>query len=606
LKTQFLYILFSLLTCFSFAQDNIEIKRIKIKGQSAVSKSKIKERMTLETTSWFKRKILKKDVVLFTQDLYKDDIKGLKQLYQKEGYLDIIFDSPAITFNKKQKIKLSIFINEGSPTKVIEVSYLVDSTKTIQQALPKKESRNILLQSQLISSKIFSDETFYHDQLIIAEGFGNIGYPKALINYDLKVDTLSNTANLKWLINKGPLVYFGPTNVSGNERIPDKSILRQLAYNEGDIWSLKKIEQTQKQIYMQGMYRVASVNAQVIGQISDTIPVTIQIKEAPRWSTRFGAGYGSEDDFRVFADLEYLGFITKTGRLKLYGKHSGLEPYNFYLRFFQPSVFLPFNTMVLNPYFLHEDEPGYKLKKTGVSVSMLQNLSKQVNTSIGYTFEDVNLDTTYNASGEGNINSDSIYDKAGIILGGIYSTANPILDPVQGYSVSLNFKTNKVLIGGEMPFFKILTEYKSYFGLRNGIILALKAKIGGAQRTDVDELIPVDERFFSGGSNSVRGWPRSELGPKDESGRPIGGNSLLEGTVEFRFDLSYRFSMNLFCDAGNVWEDSFSYHFNDLHYSAGAGIHIKTPIGPAGIEFARPIFEEDREWQILFNIGYSF
>ncbi len=590
-------------TCF--AQENLQIKRIKLKGESAAHNSMVKESMTLKSTSWFKRKILKKDAVLYTNKLYHDDISKIKQQYQKNGYLKISFGEPVVTVNKKQKIKLTLFINEGEPVEVSEVSYLVDSVKTIEEALPPREKRNVLLQSQLTLSKTFSDEAFLNDQSLIADEFNNIGYPFALIKYKLSVDTSLNTAQIKWLIKKGRLVHFGETTVAGNDKVPDKSILRQLDYEPGDIWSKKKIDETQRQIYNQGMYRVASIKAKLNDPKLDTLPVHIQIKEAPRWTTRFGAGYGREDKFRAFAELELLGFLTNTGRLNLFGKHSGLEPYNFYLKFSQPSVFWPVNTLALNPYVQSEDEPGYRVKKYGINVSMLQNFSKQLNTSFGYEFEDVQLDTT-NYTEDTEFPDESYYKKGGIVLGGIYNMAEPLLDPVQGYTILMNVKTNGLFFTKELPFYRILTEYKTYYGIRKGLTLALKAKVGVIQRTDGKDYIPTDERFFAGGSNSVRGWPRSNLGPKDDTGRPVGGKSLLEGSAEMRFSVGSKFILAMFLDAGNVWTDAFTYKLKELRYSAGVGLKFKTPIGPAGIDFARPVFDTETKWQIHFNIGHSF
>ena len=602
----FIYIFFTLVSFSCFAQENLQIKRIKIKGESASYNSMIRESMTLESTSWFKRKILKKDAVFFTKKLYQDDIISIKKQYQKNGYLDISFGIPEIKINKKQKVKLTIFVNEGESVEVSEVSYLVDSAQTLEEILPPREKKNVLLQSQLTVSKSFRDDAFLNDQLLIAEEFNNIGYPFALINYDLSVDTVLKTAQIKWLINKGRLVHFGGTTVSGNEKVPSKNILKQVSYKAGDIWSKKKIDQTQRHIYNQGMYRVASIKAKLNDSALDTLPVHIQIKEAPRWTTRFGAGYGREDKFRAFAELQLLGFITKTGRLNLFGKHSGLEPYNFSLKFSQPSVFWPVNTLTLYPYVQSENEPGYNLRKYGFNISMLQNFSKQLNTSFGYEFEDVHLDTLYTVVDDSEYPEEGFYNKSGIVLGGIYNMAEPLLNPVQGYTILLNVKTNGLFISKDLPFYRILNEYKTYIGLRKGIILALKGKIGVIQRTDGNKYIPTDERFFAGGSNSVRGWSRSDLGPKDDDGRPIGGKSLLEMSAEIRYSVGQKLIVAAFCDTGNVWTDSFSYKLKELRYSMGTGIRYKTPIGPIGIDFARPVFDSETKWQFHFSIGHSF
>lgn len=599
------YIFFLLLPVFCLSQENLEIKKIRTTGNSAANKSLIKESLTLESTSWFKRKILKKNPVLYSSEAYQSDIAYLKKEYQKNGYLNVSFDAPQIEITEKQQIILTIFINEGEPVRISEVNYQVDSKSTLEEVLPKREKRNILLQSQITESKIFRDKAFFNDQLLIAEELSNIGYPFAKVDYDLNVDTAVNTANINWKIGKGQLSYFGHSTIIGNERVPAKSIARQLTFEPGEIWSKKQIDETQKRIYNLGMFRMVSVRAITGEQENDTLPVQIQLREAPRWTTRFGVGYGREDRFRTFAEIQYLGFITHTGRINLYGKHSRLEPYNFSVKFSQPSILFPINTLSINPYIQSANEPGYYLEKVGFNVSLLQNFSKKLNTSIGYQFEDVKLDTT-KVAGEKYLPEESYYKKSGIILGGIYTTADPLLDPVQGDVISVNIKTNGLTKNKDIPFYRFLVEYKKYIGIRNGVILAVKAKAGSIYRTDDKYYIPADERFYVGGSYSVRGWSRSDLGPKNENGEPLGGKSLLEGSAEFRFYAGKMFIVSLFCDAGNIWANSFYYRLNDLHYAGGAGLKIKTPIGPIGIDLARPIFEENKKWQFHFNIGHSF
>ncbi|WP_167613422.1 BamA/OMP85 family outer membrane protein [Maribellus sediminis] len=596
-------LLFSLLVS---GQEDLVIDKVSFEGNSSISASRLRDQMIMESSSWFKEKILGKQPVLFTQSLYKEDIKRAKIFYQKEGFLDVEFSEPEILVNKKNKVEVTIHITENNPVTISEIRFEVDSAHQLNEVLKKREVRKIILQTKASEEKVFRDETMQRDKLVIAEVFYDSGYPYTKVTSDLNVDTLKKTTSIDWSIDRGPLSYFGKTSVSGNVRVPDKSILRQVNYKEGDVWSKKKIDQTQDLIYNQGNYRVASVRTQLGTSPSDTLPITVNIREAPRWSTRFGVGYGREDQFRTFADIQYLGFFTNTGRLNFYAKHSGLEPYNVYLKFSQPSFLFSFNTLTLYPYILRQNEPGYKLDKNGYSITFLQNFSEELSTSIGYIFEDVQLDTT-NFAGIDNVpDEETYYRKSGLVFGFTYNNSEPILDPVQGLVVSFGTKTNDVIWKNEIPFVRMLADVRTYAGISKGIVLALKAKMGGIVRTDDNDFIPVEERFYAGGSYSVRGWSRSDLGPKDESGTPIGGNSLFEASAEFRFNVGRRLKFSVFTDAGNVWHDSFSYHFNDLHYSSGAGIYINTPIGPAGLDFARPVFDTESKWQIHFNIGHTF
>lgn len=602
--TIIIFLLLSFLV--TVGQENLIIDKVRFEGNDNFAASRLKEQMIMESYSWFRIKILGKEPVVYSQSLYQSDIKRIRNYYQKNGYLNVEFLPPELAVNKKDRVEVTIRIRENKPITISGISFLVDSAYTAEDVLKKRDIRKIELQTGTTEERIFRDEDVKQDRLVIAEIFYDKGYPYTQVEPHLDIDTATNTTSLNWTINRGPLSYFGQTAVTGNRRVPARSILRQRAYESGEIWSKNKIDQTQEHIYNQGNYRVASVRTQLTPEKKDTIPVRIQITEAPRWSTRFGVGYGREDKFRAFAELQYLSFLTNTGRLNVFAKHSGLEPYNFYLKFSQPSFLFPFNTFTVHPFMLRQNEPGYKLDKWGINLTFLQNFSEELSTSIGYIFEDVQLDTLNINESELTPSNQSFYRKSGLILGAIYNNSEPILDPVQGYIVSVNLKTNDLWREREIPFLRFITEFKTYLGLTRGVTLALKAKMGGIARSDNNDFIPVEERFFAGGSYSVRGWSRGYLGPKDENGIPIGGKSLLEGSAEFRFDVGRRFKLSLFTDAGNVWQNPFSYHLNDLHYAAGFGVHIKTPIGPAGIDFARPVFDSEDKWQVHFNIGHTF
>jgi outer membrane protein insertion porin family len=602
-------IIFIIILLFSLTvsgQEDLVIDKVSFRGNENIPSSRLRDQIIMTSHSWFKEKILGKQPVLFNQTLYNEDVKRVKLFYQKEGYLDVEILKPEIVVNKKNRVEVTIHILENQPITISDISFRVDSTHHLDEVLQKRDVRKIDLQTMAREEKVFRDETIVTDEQVIADVFYNIGYPYTKVDARLEVDTTQKTTKIKWLIDRGPYSYFGSTNVVGNERVPAKSILKQLSYKKGDMWSKQKINQTQELIYDQGNYRVASVRTQLGTSESDTLQVTINIREAPRWTTRFGVGYGREDKFRTFADIQYLGFITHTGRLNFYAKHSGLEPYNVYFKFSQPSFIFQFNTLTLHPYILRQNEPGYKLDKIGYNITFLQNFSEELSTSIGYIFEDVQVDTTNYIKPENVPDEATIYNKSGLVFGFTYNNSEPILDPVQGFVISLGTKTNDILGKKEMPFFRAIADVRTYAGISKGIVLALKAKAGGIVRTDNNDFIPVEERFYAGGSYSVRGWARSELGPVDENGVPIGGKSLFEASAEFRFDVGRKLKLSVFTDAGNVWSNSFSYHFNDLHYSSGFGIHINTPIGPAGLDFARPVFDNKNKWQIHFNIGHTF
>jgi outer membrane protein insertion porin family len=333
--------------------------------------------------------------------------------------------------------------------------------------------------------------------------------------------------------------------------------------------------------------------------------VDIRIKEAPRLTSKIGVGYGREEKFRVYSDSYILRFMGGARRLNLFIKHSDLEPYHVSLKLIQPAFPTRWTTLELNPFILRQKEPAFTQNRYGNNVSLLHQFSGTLLGSITHTFERVDLDTTSVADvALGGDQLTDLYNKSSILLGFTFDNSSPIFSPSHGFYAATAFKFSGLGLGSDFHFTRSLWDVRRYQSLL-GMVLAGRVKVGGIRSTDSHDFVPVEDRFYSGGSASVRGWARAELGPVVED-IPVGGKSLLETSIELRYPIIGIVSGVVFSDFGNVWLPSYSFHLDDLRYSAGLGVRVRTPIGPVRLDVAQPVFDDETTVQLHISVGEAF
>jgi outer membrane protein insertion porin family len=596
----------SLITFQLFAQENFEVRKVTFTGNKTLKKDFLMGKMAIKEVSWIEKKFTKKEPFLYSRELMDLDLERLKRIYQSEGFLNVQTElQPLLINEKKQTVKLVIEISESEPvvTDSISITIKNGSKKLDADSLFNKISGKLNLKE----GKRFRDEALKQDTRFVEDAFRSLGYAYSSAGYNLSLKPEELTTGIVYTVTPGPVSYVGETNISGNKYISEEFIRKQLRYKEEDLYNKSRLDKTREGLYSLQLFRIVSVlpvrNTET--QISP-IPVNIYIEEAPRITTRFGAGYGTEDKFRTFIDLNYRGFLGGARQLNLYAKHSALEPYSVRLRWIQPR-FLGFNsTISVNPFIIRNNEPGYDTRTFGVNIPVTYRFSPSTTGKITYYLENVQQRIEAGDSEFLNMESNKfLYNKSGVLLSGVFNNSIPAFSPENGFNLSLGFKVNGHIFGSDFNYTRLWGDFRTYQDLGD-FVLAFRAMAGGISSSDDNGFIPVEDRFYSGGSNSVRGWNRSGLGPKRESGTPLGGKSIFESNVEVRYPLVWRLSLVAFFEAGNVWEESYAYNFNNLGYAAGSGIRIDTPIGPVRFDVGVPLWNEKKSPQFFISVGQAF
>lgn len=602
----FVLILLAAGTTPLFAQENYEIRQIGFTGNKSLTKDFLLGKMAIKEVSWLEKIFTKREPFLYSEELMILDLDRLKRIYQSEGFLFVKASLQPLGINeKKQTVKVSITIEEGSPvlTDSISLQILGGLENFNTDSLLRKISGKL----NLTKGKRFRDEAVLQDVRYIADVFRSLGYAYATADYQLNLQPEKFTTSIDYTIQPGPQSHVGKTMISGNKHVSEEFIRKQLKYREGDVYNQSELDKTRQNLYSLQRFRIVSVISERDNETRKSpIPVNISIEEAPRLSTRFGAGYGTEDKFRTFAELNYRGFLGGARQLNLYAKHSALEPYSIRLRWVQPR-FLGFNSSIsMNPFIIRNAEPGYDTRTLGVNVPLTYQFNPRLTGKITWYFEDVQQflemgdPEFYDSESE-----KFLYNKSGILLSSVFNNSSPGFSPEKGVNLSLGLKVNGYIFGSDFHYTRLWGDFRTY--RKTGeVVLAFRVMTGVIQSGNESGFIPVEDRFYSGGSNSIRGWNRSELGPKRESGTPSGGKSIFETNLEIRHPLVWRLSAVAFFETGNVWAETNAFDFGKLGYAAGSGLRMETPIGPVRLDVGFPLWNEKKSPQFFISVGQAF
>jgi translocation and assembly module TamA len=184
---------------------------------------------------------------------------------------------------------------------------------------------------------------------------------------------------------------------------------------------------------------------------------------------------------------------------------------------------------------------------------------------------------------------------------------NP-LDPKRGWRVGGRIEPTLLTGDGTLPYLKLQGQVSGYlpFDVQGRTVLAARLHLGSIVNGTVAD-IPAPQRFYAGGGGSVRGFGYQEVGPRLPDNTPEGGLSLAEASVELRRELTERWGVVLFVDAGAVGENSAP-SFGDMSIGAGIGIRYNLGFGPVRVDIATPVTSRNGQApiQLYVSIGQSF
>lgn len=602
------------------AQDNYEIKQFKLAGIHNVSEDALREALATRSGPWVNRFLFWRHEPLFGTEEFERDLLRIVEFYQREGFFHARVDSSRVEADdKNQQVRLFVKIEENQPTRVLDMQLAgVD--------LPRVDELFRILRTIIKPGSRLRAADLRSGQVALVNDLTNHGFPFARAEVEVQRDDDGKTAVVIFRLNPGTACTFGDIQVTGTMKIPQRVVMDEVPFSKGQGFNQSKLIEAQQRIYRLELFQSVSVRAQASAQDGAAIPIEVRVREAPLHTVKIGAGYGTEELFRVTLNLRRRNFLGGARRLETEIKYSDIEPGRAQVRIVQPHFFDSKTALIVSPFYLRHDEKTfnprekiYSLRSFGGELTAQRQLNLYSNAYVRYRLEDAKV-----VPGQSRFDSLRTHTrKASWGLGVLYNGGQPLFSPTRGnyYALQLDYSgplSEFYSFRTGFHYLKTTVEGRAYREAAPGWVMAYRLKLGSLEvLDDARNVAPLEERFYSGGSSSVRGWQRSKLGPASGE-TPIGGQSLLEGSVEARFKIfrasSSRFLRAfggvVFVDFGNVWSTSLTYKWYEFRYGTGLGLRYDTPIGPIRIDAARKTTLEmpidKRRWEFYLSVGQAF
>jgi len=576
---------------------------------------------------------------------FRRDVVRLVLLYRQSGYMDVVVDTAVRRTTRD--VWVTFRIAEGEPVRVTHIDITGLDSVTYDM---KKLRRELPLQVR----DPFDRYRFQASADTIASRLRNRGFPYAQVLRNFDSDAAAHTAQVGFDVDPGPHARIGDVLVQGLERIDTATVLRVLSVRPGDTYRQDQIYQSQRDLYGLGVFRAASVtlmDSAPRGPDDSLVRVLVRVAEGPRHGIRFGAGYGSVDCFRFQTGWVARNFLGGARALDVSGRVSKIgvgHPLDAgfdrnacqYLKFDAQSDTLNYSAGITltQPAFLsprHAASVGlfaerrsefeaYTRVAIGASVALTLNARRNVPVTLGYglsvgrtSAEPAVFCSLFRVCADSDqaiLSSRRRF--AAVTATAVRDRVNSVLDPTEGSLVTISVMHTSRVVGSD-PFYEFNRgelEVSKYYPLgrrgvfawrvRGGTILPQRITLSGQKAS----FVPPDQRFYAGGPNSVRGFPRNELGPRvyvaaidtiigvdttykpDTSAAPTGGNTVFVANAELRFAtplFPQRMRVALFVDAGQVWErEQKALALRSLRVTPGIGLRFTTPLGPVRLDAA--------------------
>lgn len=587
-----------------------KIEKILFVGHKAFSERRLRSEISSRETHWY--------LFLSSSDQYNPsrieyDRELLTRFYQSKGYADFKIISVITTVSEdKKSFYITYTIDEGE-------KFTFGKVDLVSQL--KSESLNI---DELKKQILTKTDDVYNIKLIektvdsIIKEINDLGYAFVDVYPDIILDEANKKVDITYTIGESRRVYINKINITGNVRTADKVIRREFRLAEGDPYNATKIQRSDTRVNNLDYFEPAKIDT-ARTEDPDKVDLNLNVQEKSTANISLAGGYSTSDgpvgkigftENNLFGNGQQLETMVAKSRNRLDFDLGFTEPYLLDRQLSGGFDLFSHNTQRNDNQYRYYDQ-----KVNGGALRAMYSVTEYLKHSVYYRLSFTDIDNVSGAA------SSWIQSQAGkhvsslIGQGLLYDKRDNAMSPTEGYMLGVNQEYSGV--GGNTYFIRHTAKARYYYPVMDDdVILAFGIEGGnitGLKGQDVN----LSNRFFLGGSGSIRGFDFNGVGPRTKDTKePVGGETFYNGTAELKFPLGFGKDLGVFgatfMDVGslfgadvpsdqtnNVWDTK------KIRSSYGIGVGLITPMGPIRVNYSVPMSKESFDQTKYFDIEFK-
>lgn len=572
------------------------IKEISVEGNTTFDDDELLDQ--IETSEkWFMSWLTEGG--LLDMNIIQQDAGRIVTYYNDQGFLEAKIGDPVIT-QEEEWLYVKFVVEEGPRFKVGTIDFTGD-------LLAGKDELMQLLTIQ--DKEYLSRQAIRNDILKLTDYYAESGFAFANIKPNIKKTSSGDRMDVTFEISKNNLVYIERITIRGNTRTRDNVIRRELQIAEGGVFDSKALRESTQAL--QRLTYFEEVN--IIPEPSlnpDRMNVIVEVKEKSTGSFSIGAGYSSADSLIVMGQISENNFLGRGDTLSLSANIGGSSSrYN--LGYTNPHFQDSALSWGVDLFSTEREYDDYTKESVGGGIRIGYPIFGKWRVYGNYSFTDTDLTDVSDDASYIIRESVDLHITSAVKFSLVRDTRNRLYGASAGSRNVVSIQYAGGPFGGDAQFTKIEGSSGWYFPMPFKTVFHIKGAAGQVFENETDKL-PVYERFFLGGLNSIRGFEFGKVSPIDEAtGDRIGGDKMWYTNTEIIFPLLETQGLNgvVFYDAGQVMNDDEEWgDIDNIKSAVGLGIQWLSPMGPLvvvwGFNLDPEPDEDDSVWD--FSIGGTF